>query len=128
MLRFEADPVACIDCKLARLWNTSTTPAAIGAVYSLSSSTNLVLELTEYTKAMAARVVDVFQCFVLKRIQWHVLTVSLPVAWFTQAVGSREPLKHMLVVRTSVMERRERTKPNTSLYVRFHFAISSSSI
>jgi hypothetical protein len=30
----------------------------------------------------------------------------------------------MLVVRTSVIERRERTKPHTSLYVRFHFAES----
>jgi hypothetical protein len=28
----------------------------------------------------------------------------------------------MLVVRTSVIERWERTKPHTSLYVRFHFA------
>jgi hypothetical protein len=28
----------------------------------------------------------------------------------------------MLVVRTSVMERQERTKPHTSLYVRVHFA------
>jgi hypothetical protein len=44
------------------------------------------------------------------------------VAWFAPAVGSREPLKHMLVVRMSVIERRERTKPHTSLYVRFHFA------
>jgi hypothetical protein len=28
----------------------------------------------------------------------------------------------MLVARTSVIERREWTKPHTSLYVRFHFA------
>jgi hypothetical protein len=28
----------------------------------------------------------------------------------------------MLVVRTSVIERRERTKPHTLLYVRFHFS------
>jgi hypothetical protein len=41
---------------------------------------------------------------------------------FARAVGSREPLKHMLTVRTSVIESRERTKPRTSLYVRFHFA------
>jgi hypothetical protein len=35
---------------------------------------------------------------------------------------SQEPLKHRLVVRTSVIERWERTKSHTLLYVRFHFA------
>jgi hypothetical protein len=41
-------------------WNTSTTLAAIAFVYSVSSSTKLVLELREYTAPMAAGVVDVF--------------------------------------------------------------------
>ena len=46
------------------------------------------------------------------------------VAWDAQAVGSRAPRKHKLVVRTRVIARRERTNPHTSEYVRFHLAES----